>query len=54
MKWNPIFNTNKNFGFVAAVNSSPAGIYLFKISNGNTRSMRVICFKLTIKTVIKI
>ena len=27
-----------------------AGIYLFKVNNGNTRTMREICLKLTIKT----
>ena len=26
------------------------GIYLFKVNNGNTRTMREICLKLTIKT----
>ena len=29
---------------------SPAGIYLFKVSNRNTRPMSEICSKLTIKT----
>ena len=29
---------------------SPAGIYLFKVNNGNTRTMFEICSKLTIKT----
>ena len=28
----------------------PAGIYLFKINNGNTKTMPEICSKLTIKT----
>ena len=28
----------------------PAGIYLFKFNNGNTRAMCEICSKLTIKT----
>ena len=30
----------------------PAGIYLFKVNNRNTRTMWEICSKLTIKTVI--
>ena len=29
---------------------SPAGIYLFKVSNRNTRPMSEICSKLTVKT----
>ena len=29
---------------------NPAGIYLFKINNGNTRTMCEICSKATIKT----
>ena len=28
----------------------PVGIYLFKVKNGNTRTMSDICSKLTIKT----
>ena len=32
------------------VKISPAGIYLFKVNNGNTREMCKICLKLTIKT----
>ena len=30
--------------------SYPASIYLFKVNNGNTRTMCEICTKLTIKT----
>ena len=29
----------------------PAGIYLFKANNKNTRTMRKICSKLTLKTL---
>ena len=29
---------------------SPAGIHLFKVNNGNTKTMCEICSKLTIKT----
>ena len=32
----------------------PVGIYLFKINNGNTRTMCEICSKLTIKTTEQI
>ena len=28
----------------------PAGIYLFKVSDGNTRAISEVCSKLTIKT----
>ena len=31
--------------------SYPAGIYLFKVNNGNTRTICEICLKLTIKTL---
>ena len=32
------------------VNTDPAGIYVFKVNNSNTRSSYEICLKLTIKT----
>ena len=38
-----VFSANEFAGF-------PAGIYLFKFNNGNTRTMWEICSKLTIKT----
>ena len=31
--------------------NAPADIYLFKVNNGNTRTMYKICLKLTMKTL---
>ena len=35
---------------IHSISGKPAGIYLFKTSNGNTRIMCEICSKLIIKT----
>ena len=37
-------------GFSVLVKMFSAGIYLFVVSNGNTRTIREICVKATIKT----
>ena len=45
-----IFSYCKNFRKILTNSLIPAGIYFFKINNGNTRTLCEICSKLTIKT----
>ena len=53
-QWNVVFkrySTAFIVHFYHVFNHRPAGTYLLKVSDGNTRTMCEICSKLTIKTV---